>query len=80
MAKKKVNKSNSLYEPSVAYNSNRIKVFSSFDEQEKFDNAEILKQDPLERIRETVKLILKVYGFTQKSLKERKKDTRIYFD
>ncbi len=80
MAKKKINKLNKLSEPPVAYRSNRIKTFASFEEQEKFNYEEVLKQKPLDRIRETVKLILRVYGFTRKSLKERKLDNRIYFD
>lgn len=78
MAKKKKYKTsedeNKVNEPLASHS---IKIFSSFEEAEIFQIKSILKQSPAERIRDTVELILRVYGFTREQLKERKSDNKI---
>lgn len=64
----------------IAYRSPKIKIFDSIAEEQASNYKAIKRQDPAERIKETVKLILKVYGFTKKSLKARKSSNRIIFD
>ncbi|HMG14558.1 MAG TPA: hypothetical protein VK590_03860 [Saprospiraceae bacterium] len=46
-----------------------VKIFSSFEEAELSEIQAILKQDPIERLRETVELILRVYGVSREELK-----------
>lgn len=79
MAKKKKYKTSEendkASEPVATYHS--LKIFSSFEEAEIFQIKSILKQSPAERIRDTVELILRVYGFTREQLKERKSDNKI---
>lgn len=53
------------------------RFFSSFEEEEQYRIQQVLEQPPLERIRETVELILRVYGFTRQQLNERKPDNTI---
>ncbi|MBK7310942.1 MAG: hypothetical protein IPI93_09160 [Sphingobacteriaceae bacterium] len=66
--------------PSVKYRSERISVFDSVAEQEASSYQAISKEDPVKRIKETVKLILKVYGYTNQSLKSRKSSNKITFE
>lgn len=63
------NDQNKSHEPEVAYKA--IRIFNSFEEAEEADIRETLAQSPEERISETVDLILRVYGFTQKELNKR---------
>jgi hypothetical protein len=63
----------------VKYSLKRIKIFDSVNEQEIENYKAISKQHPIDRIRETVKLIIKVYGYSYKSLKERKPENKITF-
>jgi hypothetical protein len=46
--------------------------FSSFEEEEQYRLQQMLKIPPVERIRLTVELILRVYGVTREELNERK--------
>ena len=78
MPKKKKVK-NQLNEPAVEYGRD-IHIFNSFEEQEEYELNEILKQSPAERIKHTVELILRAYGFTRESLRNRKQDNTIYID
>lgn len=64
-------------EPSVAYSGNNIRVYTSFDAAAKGELADVLKQSPSERIRETVQLILRVYGVTQEELNGRTRNMKI---
>lgn len=79
MAKKKKYKTsedeNKVNEPLASFHS--LKIFSSFEEAEVFNIKNILKQSHAERIRETVELILRVYGLTREQLNERKRDNKI---
>ncbi len=66
-----------INEPSVSYSGNNIRVYTSFDDAAKGELADILKQSPEDRIRETVQLILRVYGVTQEELNERTRNMKI---
>jgi len=77
MASKKKPK-NEVNEPAATYG-REIHVFDSFKEQEDFNNTYIINQSYTDRIKETVDLILKVYGYTRESLKKRKADNTIIF-
>ena len=46
-----------------------VKVFNSFEEAELSEIQAVLKQTPKERLRETVELILRVYGVSREELK-----------
>lgn len=63
----------------IRYKSSNLSVFDSVAEQEESNYNTIRDQDPVQRIKETVKLILKVYGYTNKDLKNRKMSNRIIF-
>lgn len=64
-------------EPPVAYSGNNLSVYTSFDDAAKRELADVLKQSPEDRIRETVQLILRVYGVTQEELNKRKRNMKI---
>ncbi|MEJ5995427.1 hypothetical protein WG904_13450 [Pedobacter sp. Du54] len=55
----------------------RIKIYKSLEESKKDDVNYIINQSPIERLRQTVDLILKVYNVTRESLKQRKRSNRI---
>lgn len=55
----------------------RIHIYNSFEEQQAADIAAELAKSPVERLRETVELILRVYGVTREELKSRPKSKRI---
>lgn len=55
----------------------KLRIYHSFEEAEGDASANDAKQSPLERIRETVELILRVYGVTQQQLNERKRNLHI---
>ncbi len=78
MAKTKKHKTNELKEPAIAYG-REIHVFNSFKEQEDFNNEYVINQSYANRIKETVDLILKVYGYTRESLNKRQPDNNITF-
>ncbi len=46
-----------------------VKVFNSFEEAELSEIQAVLKQAPIERLRETIELILRVYGVSREELK-----------
>ncbi len=56
---------------------NRIRIFKSFEESEQDKTAYIISQSPIERLRQTVELILRVYNVTRESSKEKKQNKRI---
>jgi len=78
MAKSKKKKGNVANEPVVKYGN--LVFFNSFEQQKEYEVQEVLKQSPVERIKETVDLILRMYGFTRETLKNRRPDNTIYFD
>lgn len=79
MAKNK-KKKKEVNEPAVEYKRREFKFFTSFEEMDEYDRLQTLKQSPEKRLQETVELILRVYGLTRESLKNRKRDNIIYFD
>lgn len=66
-----------MTEESIIFVRMKLRVYKSFEEQAADEAAEAAKQSPLERIRETVELILRVYGVSREELKKRKKSNRI---
>lgn len=64
------NESNSPYKKQIHF-------FSSFEEADAYDRIKTLKQSPIERINETVGLILRVYGFNRADLKKRARSNKI---
>jgi hypothetical protein len=58
----------------------RIRFYSSVEEMEQASIASALSQTPIERIRETVELILRVYNVTREELAGRPKSRRITFN
>lgn len=63
----------------VNYNSKRIKFSNTLAEEEASNYQASIKQDPIERIKETVKLILRVYGLTRSDLISSKNSNKITF-
>ena len=61
----------------VMNNNNRIKIFNSFEESKQDEINYIINQSPIERLRQTVELILRVYNVTRESLKEKKYSNKI---
>jgi len=62
-------------EPSVPYGPMRgmkLRIFNSWEEAEEAEAADAALRTPLERIRDTVALILRVYGVTQQELNKRR--------
>jgi hypothetical protein len=68
-----------LKEPEVAYEPRKIRVFHSFEEQEEYEISLLHKQNPLDRIKETVELILRVYNTSREELSKKKSTNRIKF-
>ncbi len=68
--------SHQLNEPVVPYGVKRklkLRIYKSFEEAAEAEALADSLQSPVERIRETVELILRVYGVTREQLKDRKK-------
>ena len=55
----------------------KIRIFHSFAEAKQADLEETLKMDPIERVRQTVELIIRAYGFTREELLTRKPSSKI---
>ena len=55
----------------------KLRVYHSFEEQAAAEALDAANQPPLERIRETVELILRVYGVTREQLVARRKKLHI---
>ena len=55
----------------------KLRIFSSFEEAAEAEAADNARQAPLDRIKETVELILRVYGVTREELMNRKKNLKI---
>ena len=73
----KKKKPNLAKEPLTKYFGKDIRIFNSFQEAEEYELLQVIKQDPVERIRETVELILRVYGFTRETLNMRPPDNTV---
>lgn len=59
-------------EPDVKYGRGNIRIFHSFEEMERAEILAVLQKPPIERLRDTVGLILRIYGFTREQLKKRR--------
>ena len=70
------NKKNEVNEPAINYKSRDVKIYTSFEEAAEAEAMEVAKQDPIERIRETVQLILRVFPLSEKKVNTNK----IYID
>lgn len=79
---KKKKDENEVNDPGVSYGEgkNRIVIFKSFEEEAEYNAKEAAEKNPIQGIKDTVGLILRVYGFTQESLKERKSSNEIIVD
>lgn len=65
-------------EPLSTYQSkNTIKIFKSFEDAKQAEIDFIIKQTPIERIQQTVALILRAFNVTNQSLRERKRNNTI---
>ncbi len=49
----------------------RIRIFNSFEEAKETEIQDIIKQSPIDRLRHTVELILRVHQVTREDLKNR---------
>lgn len=56
----------------VASSPRRIKIYTSLEEAKQDEINYIINQSPVERLRQTVELIFRVYKVTRESLKEKK--------
>lgn len=75
---KAIDEPQSVSEPTVSYQTtNKLTFYKSFEEASLAEAKFILTQSPVERLRQTVELILRVYNVTRESLKERKSSNRI---
>jgi hypothetical protein len=71
---------NKLNEPTPGYrgaSNKKLHIFHSFEAMEEAADMAAANKTPIERIRDTVQLILRVYGVTQDDLNKRKKNGRI---
>ncbi|MET3115583.1 hypothetical protein AAKU52_003333 [Pedobacter sp. CG_S7] len=50
---------------------NRIRIFNSFEEAKETEIQDIIRQSPIERLRHTVELILRVHQVSREDLKNR---------
>ena len=69
-----------LNEPSPGYGAMRgmkLRVYKSWEEVEEAEALAAALQPPLERIKETVALIFRVYGVTQEELNNRREKLHI---
>lgn len=59
--------------------SRHLQVYDSFEDASAKEAQRTLEQPPIERLRETVGLILRVYGLNRENLKNRPKSNTITF-
>jgi hypothetical protein len=56
---------------------NKIHVFNSFEAAKEKEIQDIIKQSPVDRLRQTVELILRAYNVSREDLKNRTATRRI---
>lgn len=64
-----------LNEPHTPYHTGakmKLRIFSSFEKANEADAMDAAMQAPMDRIRDTVQLILRVYGVTEELLEKRR--------
>lgn len=59
------------------YSKGTVRIYHSFEEAERADLQYAADQNPIERLRETVELILRVYGVTREMLLKQKPNNRV---
>ena len=67
-------------EPVAGYGALRdkkVRIFHSFEEQAAAEAQDAANRTPIERIRDTVQLILRAYGVTQEMLNKRERSLKI---
>ncbi len=67
-------------EPVAGYGALRgkkVRFFHSFEEAEAAENEDAANKPPIQRILDTVQLILRTYGFTQETLNKRPRSNKI---
>ena len=73
--------SSNIEDPAMDYGtetrSGGFQVFHSFEESDLANSVFIAQQNPVERLRNTVELIIRAFGFTRKTLNERKPKNKI---
>ena len=57
----------------------KLRIFNSWEEAAAADAQDAIRQSPIDRIRETVALILRVYGVTEDDLRKRRGKLHITF-
>jgi hypothetical protein len=70
-----------LNEPHALYGEKKkmkLRIFHSFEEAAEAEALADAQQTPVERLRETVELILKVYGVTREQLKARNRKLHLH--
>ncbi len=71
-------KDQNLSEPAASYiTKNKLQFFNSFEEASQSEAKYIISQSPIERLRQTIELILRAYNVTRQNLRERKSSNRI---
>lgn len=70
---------NEVNDPGVSYGEgkNRIVFFKSFEEENEYTAKKNAEKDPIEGLKETVGLIIRIYGFTPETLRARKSSDEI---
>ena len=73
---------NKVNDPGVSYGEGkkRIVFFNSFEEEAEYNAKEAAEKNPIQGLKDTVGLILRIYGFTQESLRQRKPSNEIIID
>lgn len=67
-----------LNEPAINYqNKNSIRFYNSFEEAKQDEINFIINQSPIERIQQTVALILRAFNVTHESLRNRQRNNTI---
>ena len=71
---------NEVNEPAGTYgpfHGKRIRIFTSFEEAAEAEALAAAEKSPIQRLRDTVQLIMRVYGLTEEDLRNRKRSNRI---
>ena len=67
-----------INEPASQYFTNpELKIYNSFEEQEDDQRKYSASLTPIERLRQTVELIIRSYGYTRESLKSQDSDNKV---
>lgn len=69
-------------EPELSYSTGnkRMIFFNSFEEENEYNAKQAAAENPVIRLKNTVEIILRVYGFTRESLLKRESSNAIFID